>query len=595
MIFKKLINTQQRINRFRVIVLVFFLCLILPLTLVIYYGFQKFENETLFQYRWKSTSAVSQFNKTLAKRLLNEQVRSPLDYNYFKNTLDKQQLNSWQNRSPLSRMREPHYLTDLFGLVGYFNITDQKTLSSPLLPYKTKASNKAKSSPFSETETDKRLVIIAQLQDVLSNNGFLNNVGNSSALNTEKISLVGKKPTIQTSRFKMLETKYQQLIFYRDVSINQQSSVQGFVVNKKEFLFDLLNLYVRRAGYDNNVQLQLVDTNNAQFKYFSQYSIDNKGKAYVSVVNELNQALISKDIYKGELVSPFEHLTLHFTTGDLPLGPATHFVVLFILVMIFVIVAGCFGFYWLGLKQIALAEQRMNFVSSVSHELKTPLTSILMYSEMLKTGMVKDKNSQFDYYHFIYDESERLSRLINNVLQLSNLSQEQNNAKLEYVSVEVLQDIIRSKVSSLIDKNGFTLVFKLENAILPSYQALVDLDAFSQIVINLVDNAVKFYQAANISDEKRQRIEISFSQNKASSNKLIFSIRDFGPGISKSQHDKIFDLFYRCGNELTRTTSGTGIGLALVHQLVSAQQGQIQVHRHTEGVAFEITFTAKTA
>ena len=218
-----------------------------------------------------------------------------------------------------------------------------------------------------------------------------------------------------------------------------------------------------------------------------------------------------------------------------------------------------------------------------------------MYSEMLKTDMVKGKSSQSDYYHFIYDESERLSRLINNVLQLSNLSQEQNSAKLEYVSIEVLQDIIRSKVSSLIEKNNFTLIFKLENDILPSCQGLVDLDAFSQIVINLVDNSVKFYQAANISDEKRQRIEISFSQDKASSNKLIFSIRDFGPGISKSQHDKIFDLFYRCGNELTRTTSGTGIGLALVHQLVSAQQGQIQVNRHTEGVAFEITFTAKTA
>jgi signal transduction histidine kinase len=258
-----------------------------------------------------------------------------------------------------------------------------------------------------------------------------------------------------------------------------------------------------------------------------------------------------------------------------------------------VIIAGCFGFYWLGIKQIALAEQRMNFVSSVSHELKTPLTSILMYSQMLKSGMVKSADIQLEYHNFIYFESERLSRLINNVLQLSNLSRNKEVINLEYVGLETLQDIIASKVSTLIDKHDFVLNFHLGKDIPDEFEACVDLDAFVQIVINLVDNAVKFYNGAKITEVTRQKIDIGFSLIKNSTDKLRFSIRDFGPGISSAQRDKIFELFYRCGNELTRTTSGTGIGLALVNELVHAQGGEIGVKAEQPGVSFEIVFGAR--
>jgi signal transduction histidine kinase len=122
---------------------------------------------------------------------------------------------------------------------------------------------------------------------------------------------------------------------------------------------------------------------------------------------------------------------------------------------------------------------------------------------------------------------------------------------------------------------------------------LIDLDAFAQIVINLVDNAVKFYNAAKINDIQRQKIDITFTVNHSSNKKINFSIRDHGPGISKSQHNKIFELFYRCGNEMTRTTSGTGIGLALVHQLVVAQSGEISVSRKQQGVSFDLVFIAR--
>jgi signal transduction histidine kinase len=563
--------------------------------MIVYYGFQKFENEMLFQYRWKSSSALAKINKTFNERFSKEQERSPLDYYYYQNTAgDKNQSILFRSdTSALARDRLPHYLNDLHGLIGFFNIVDQKYFNSPLLPFASQTKNLNAKLPLTSKNIDDRVAKIIQIKQILVENNFLQLAGNQETMVNSALLKNEVNVTTQVSNFKMLETKNKQLIFYRDARINQQSSVQGFIVDKHTFLYQLLGIYIRRAGFDNKIQVQLIDKIENNFRHYYEYDIDRQGDASFTVSNESNNALITKALFKGELVTPFDNLSLDFTTGDLPLGPATSFVFIFIVVLSLVIVAGTAGFYWLGVKQIALAEQRMNFVSSVSHELKTPLTSILMYSEMLKSGMVKDKKNQHDYHHFIFDESERLSRLINNVLQLSNLNRNQELVAPEYVNIDVLRDIIQSKVSTLITKNDFQLNFVIDENMPENLQAFIDLDAFSQIAINLIDNAVKFFNAANIKDLQRKRIDVVFVLDKINSDKLIFSIRDYGPGISSSQHDKIFELFYRCGNEMTRTTSGTGIGLALVHQLVIAQDGKISVTRHQPGVSFDLTFITR--
>jgi len=597
LIANKNVNNHQQIKRFRLIVLAFFICLTLPLAMIVYYGFQKFENEMLFQYRWKSSSALNQMNKTLNSRLENEQKRSPLDYYYYQNEDENQSFVYSSNASPLTSDRLPHYLVDLHGLVGFFNVFDREYFNSPLLPYNNHDRNKKEKLPFNIKELERRLAKITEIKKILVENNLLKIDANANALNINNDvnkNLNDKNNAVtQVSNFQLLETNNQKLIFYRNARINQQNSVQGFIVDKNVYLEKLLGLYVKRAGYDNKIQVQLHDKGNRDYSYFYHYDINEQGDPSIEVSNISDSSLIAKNLFTGELISPFQKLSLEFTTGELPLGSATSFVLLFIVILSFVIVGGTLGFYWLGIKQIALAEQRMNFVSSVSHELKTPLTSILMYSEMLKSGMVKEKQDQNDYHHFIFDESERLSRLINNVLQLSNISRNQDLVTPEYVSINVLKDVIQSKVSTLITKNNFKLNFIVDNNVSPKTQAFIDLDSFSQIVINLIDNAVKFYNAAKINEPLRQKIDVFFTLDKSSSNKLNFSIRDYGPGISNSQLDKIFELFYRGGNEMTRTSSGTGIGLALVHQLVIAQDGNIVVTRHSQGVSFDLTFIAR--
>jgi signal transduction histidine kinase len=248
-----------------------------------------------------------------------------------------------------------------------------------------------------------------------------------------------------------------------------------------------------------------------------------------------------------------------------------------------VLCGGFAGLYRLGLRQIEVAGQQQDFISAVSHELKTPLTSIRMYGEMLKAGWVSEDKKP-SYYDFIYTESERLSRLIANVLQLARMTRNSLILELKATTGSELLDIVRSKVVSHIERAGFELGWAVET---PATEALVqaDADAFAQVAINLVDNALKFSAK---SDRKTVDIGLRLLRDRS----LVFSVRDYGPGVPRDQMRKIFKLFYRLENELTRETVGTGIGLALVRQLSHAMGATNDVSNLGPGAEFRVVFRA---
>jgi len=237
--------------------------------------------------------------------------------------------------------------------------------------------------------------------------------------------------------------------------------------------------------------------------------------------------------------------------------------------------------YRLSLRNINMVSQQQDFVSAVSHELKTPLTSIRMYGEILKSGWA-DEEKKKGYYSFIFDESERLTRLINNVLALARMTRNETSANLQPITVSELSDVIHSKVDSQVEAAGFELSLSVDPDVKES-NLLIDADLFTQIIINLVDNALKF----SVKAETRQ---IEIGVEKQSNNRVLFKVRDFGPGIAKGQMKKIFELFYRSENELTRETTGTGIGLALVSQLTHLMKGKIDVVNCEPGAEFRLTF-----
>ena len=278
------------------------------------------------------------------------------------------------------------------------------------------------------------------------------------------------------------------------------------------------------------------------------------------------------------------NLELIFSINRLPPGPGANVINWLAAILLLVLCSGFFTLYRLGVKQIELARQQQDFVSAVSHELKTPLTSIRMYGEMLREGWATEDKRK-TYYEYIHDESERLSRLISNVLQLARLTRNDLRLDLKPATAAELMDGIRSKVSSQVQRAGFELNLQCEG---PAGQAVieVDVDSFSQIIINLVDNALKFSAAA-----EQRRLDIACQNLREG--EIVFTVRDYGPGIAKDQMKKIFKLFYRAENELTRETIGTGIGLALVNQLAQAMHASVDVVNKTPGAEFRIVFPAE--
>ena len=153
---------------------------------------------------------------------------------------------------------------------------------------------------------------------------------------------------------------------------------------------------------------------------------------------------------------------------------------------------------------------------------------------------------------------------------------------LKPCTIAELIDTVRSKINSQVERAEFKLNLICDETITEK-TLLADVDYFTQIIINLVDNAIKFSAKSEI---KQIDIQCQILRNS----KIQFTIRDYGPGVNKDQMRKIFHLFYRSENELTRDTVGTGIGLSLVKQLVKTMQGEIDVVNKEPGVEFQITF-----
>jgi signal transduction histidine kinase len=297
-------------------------------------------------------------------------------------------------------------------------------------------------------------------------------------------------------------------------------------------------------------------------------------RGYLSSARQLSGSLL----YQHRLPAPWTDLQLIWSIARLPAGPGGQVVIWSGASLLALLLGGFWLLYRLGLRQIQLARQQQTFVSAVSHELKTPLTAIRMYSEMLCAGWT-DESRRMDYYRYIHDESERLSRLIGNVLQLARLERNTPQLDLRPVSIGSLRQGLQDKLRDTVTRAGFECQFDYEPD-QDDIQVNVDVDAFIQIMLNLIDNAMKFSARAH---PKRIQIQIRHHTGQ-----VCFQVRDFGSGVDPKHLKRIFKLFYRCGDELTRETPGTGIGLALVKQLVEAMGGCVGAENAGPGLVVKV-------
>ena len=349
--------------------------------------------------------------------------------------------------------------------------------------------------------------------------------------------------------------------FYRYVWHDNNRYTQGFIVKNEAFLLEMTQALISSTD-------------------FSSLLFKTRGELLQKI--KISASEQEYPLYDRSLSMPFQKLELIVNTAKLTNVPGGLLIDLLALSIYGLFFIGFIAFYRLGSRQIDLAKQQQNFISAVSHELKTPLTSIRMYGEMLRSGWVADETKKQNYYDFIFFESERLSRLIANVLQLARLGHQKPDTEIITTSALGLLNRISSKVEAQIEASGFELNIVQPRNISEQIDIKIDEDAFFQIVINLVDNAIKF---SNTSDNKQIDIGYELSKN---CKQLVFFIRDYGPGIKKNQMKKIFQLFYRSGDELTRTAPGTGIGLALVAQLAETMKATITVINKKPGAEFQI-------
>jgi len=584
---KRLLNYSQRSRRLRYLAIGFLLFLLIPLGTLLYFGFQQIENNLLTEYQRESSNLVQIINRTLYKKLTFTNTLSVNEFDYYQQVYNPVTKQNQQVLSPLSSLNllQLNAEQQIKGLVGFFQYDSQGGFNSPIWPYTLSGDdadkvNQQESDPKLNPELVIRKKAAFKVYQILSQ---------SKAIQ----QMIQRGYDKKNHFFSIIFDIPNYFIFYRIASVAEQNQLQGYLVKRKPYLRQQITDILELRSFNSPVLVKLKDVKYSGQTELFFYENLSDGQAKVSQPLQLDSRFEQQAIYNTKLQWPYRGYAVFLSTSSLPMTPAMVYSGIFIIILIAAILFACYGFYRLGVKQLALGEQRLNFVSSVSHELKTPLTSIRMYSQMLKEGTVISEAYQQDYYEFIYGESERLTRLINNILQLSKLSNQQQNVQSEYTLLTVLQDIIRSKTSSIIDKNSFQQNIILEIANAEDMLVFVEQDAFSQMIINITDNAVKFFDQDKINDPSRQKIDFIFRHHPKHKHQVQLEIRDYGEGITLEQESKIFELFYRGGNELTRSTQGTGIGLALVNELVLTQQGKIKVERKEPGLAMLLSFQCK--
>jgi len=233
-------------------------------------------------------------------------------------------------------------------------------------------------------------------------------------------------------------------------------------------------------------------------------------------------------------------------------------------VLLVVIVAGLVVTYRLVRRESEMARLKSDFVANVSHDLKTPLSVIRMFGETLEMDRVRDEAARREYYRVITRESERLSRLIDNVLDFSRIEGGRRRYERVPTAIEPL-------VRDVVDAFAYPLTregFKVDVHVAPDLPEVpLDADAVAQALANLVDNAIKYS-----ADRKTVRVEATVTDDA-----LALSVADEGIGIPRAEQARIFEKFYRVGHSETQGRRGSGVGLALVRHVAEAHGGRVIV------------------
>jgi len=341
-----------------------------------------------------------------------------------------------------------------------------------------------------------------------------------------------------------------QVFLLRYVQIEQRNLIQGFQLDEAELVREVEESAQRLMR--DGMAFDLPSADRADEGPYSRAEIT------------VHTAIL--DFGFGDLVLNLKELDPGWITKRI--GELQH-VYLGIVVVVGVAVALALTSLWRTTReQLALAKKKDEFISAVSHELRTPLTSIRMYAEMLEKNWLSSQGQATEYYRNIRQESERLSRLIDNVLDFSRLQRGRKRYDFRLGDVNACIADVVTMMSPYAAEHGFTI----ETVPGSLGQIAFDRDAVAQIVVNLLDNAVKYARSA---EDKTIVV-----RTRESDGYVLIEVEDRGPGVAHRQRKRVFEQFYRGapdGPERSAQATGTGLGLALVQRFAQAHDGFVEI------------------
>jgi len=354
---------------------------------------------------------------------------------------------------------------------------------------------------------------------------------------------------------------------FRRIVLDSEVYRQGFVVNVPAFLDYLARTHFSDQPMARFASLKLA----AREGNFEHASI---------LVGTPAQSASPVFRLKRHFPRPFAFLQATLSCEHIPASEGRKTLSLMTVALAAVFLLGLFAIHKSVALVVELSERRAGFVSSVTHELKTPLTSIRMYIEMLESGMASDPQREADYYRIIKSETGRLARLINNVLEFSRLERRQRKLDCKPGDLGDVVDEVHGIMSEKLRLEGFSLRIDLQPV-----RCRYDREAMVQVLLNLLENSIKFGKTS-------PRRELCLGV-RPEGNRVLVTVADSGPGIPRHALRRVFDDFYRVDDSLTRKTQGAGIGLSLVRTFVTAMGGKVQAQNNPEaGCTFTIDLPA---
>jgi signal transduction histidine kinase len=338
----------------------------------------------------------------------------------------------------------------------------------------------------------------------------------------------------------------ERIFIFRRIVIDERIYRQGFILKAKAFLNYLADTYFANQPMSRFVQLRL------------EVADMNHPATIIQTGATIHQERFALD---RQFPAPFNFLYARLTSEKIPPVASRRTLDIMIAILATVFLLGLGAIYRSAHVMVDLAERRSRFVSSVTHELKTPLTNIRLYIEMLEQGIARDTAHEQDYLRVVSSESARLSRLINNVLELSRLEKKQRQFDMRLGDFQDVLSEVQGVMSEKVRKERFTLVMAPVEGIAFSY----DREVMVQILINLIENSIKF---GRHSETRQISVDVADQEDH-----VAVTVSDTGPGIPRRALKKVFDDFYRVEDPLTRATGGTGIGLSLVKKFMQAMGG----------------------